>query len=892
MHVRQTILDARQRLASDRLKLQQQHTSGTRGIQLCARLSDVFDTLLLEIYEQGLEELGETGRQGLESKTALIPNGGYGRRDVAPYSDVDLLLLHHSSVEHRVPALAQHIVKSVSDLRLSLGFGVRTPGIACWYGRNDPVIFTSQAESRFLAGSVRLFRQFMHRFSRQTRWRSKTTIENIRKERGLERRKSGDTTHLLEPNVKRSKGCLRDIHLLRWVGFAHYGESDPRALRLMGHLSEDDESTLRRSLEFLLRLRNELHFHAERPSDVLNRDEQMRISRAWNYQESTGQSPVEVFMQEFFEHTRKVREIVAHFIAGTHRRPMISHILSPLVTTRMEDIYRIGPIHISVTARGREKLRDDVAEILHLMDLSNRLNRRIDHETWKRVRVDLKRSGPLEITAKTARHFMSLLSDTPRLGALLRRLHEVGVLEKLIVGMDHARSLLQFNRTHQYTVDEHSIRAVEEAAELINDNQLLGNSYRQIQDRGLLHLALLCHDMGKGYVEDHSDVGQRLAGQTAQRLHLSAHQTEILEFLVHKHLILSHLAFRRDTNDTSTILQFAQQVGSPENLRMLFVLTACDIASVGPGFLNPWKVEVLSDVFRRAMHQLSGGAATSGSRNAVGQIREKILAMSHAEQVGWLSERFDLLPDAYVLESEPESLLEDLHRLRVVKPSTTSGWGRFHEDRVITEYTVLTGKNAARGIFYRLTGALTSQRLEILSGEIHTLANGMVLDRFRVNDPDFDAAPEQARIESIVEKLIRAVDQPRDAAPTFRKTWNQCANEATHLELLPTRVVVDNASSPDHTIIDIFTHDRVGLLYAISRTLFELGLSVQFAKIGTHIDQVVDVFYVTDRTDNKVQGDQRIEQIKRTLLDVIDNFSRSPESDFNDSDPQEVPHGQ
>lgn len=877
MRVPQAILDARKQLAEDREKLHQQHTSGTRGIQVGARLSDVFDARILEIYENALFELGEEGPGGLLGETALVPHGGYGRRDVAPFSDVDLLLLYRPSAIRRVAVLAKHIVKDVSDLGLSLGFSIRTPSEACSFGRKDPVIFTSQAEARFLAGSVRLFRKFMHRFSQQTKLRKQRLTNRIVAERSDERRKHGETIYVLEPNVKRSKGCLRDVHLLRWVGFACYGESDPRTLRLLDYLTPDDERTVRRAHEFLLRVRNELHFNAGRSFDVLNRDEQLRIAELWNYEGIDGLLPVEVFMQELFERTKKVSDIVEHFIANTRRRSVASRIFAPLVTKRLEDNYRIGPVHISVNRRGRQTLHDNLDEVLHLMDLANRYDRRIDHTVWDEIRTDLLTSEQTKTTRHTAQHFLSLLGETPRLGSLLRRLHEVGVLEKLIVGMDHARSLLQFNKSHRYTVDEHSIRAVEEATELVTTETLLGQTYKSIKDRDILHLALLCHDMGKGFDEDHSEVGKRMARETAARLHLSPHQSEMLEFLVHKHLIMSHLAFRRDTTDESIILEFSRQVGSPESLRMLFVLTACDIASVGRRFLNPWKVDLLSDVYRRAMHHVSGGGQTPTDQLASQKRRETVRQLLGGQVAGsktsdWFGKQIDGLPSAYIMETQPELIVEDLKRIRAMQPDATCAWGRYHEQRAITEYTIATREISAEGIFHRLTGALSTQRLEILSGQIHTLSDEFVLDRFCIQDLDHAGPPTDSRLESVARALERSVESPIDEEPKFRKTWSQSTSEATQFEILPTRVVIDNVSSPDRTIIDVFTHDRVGLLYKISRAIFELDLSVQFAKIGTYLEQVVDVFYVVEKSGGKVHGEQRIEEIKDTLLENIEEF--------------------
>ena len=262
----------------------------------------------------------------------MVPHGGYGRRDVAPYSDVDLMLLHHPRAGHAVSELAKRLVTDISDVGLQLGFSVRTPVIACQMARRDPVIFTSQAEARFLAGSVGLFTSFMKRFRREAHYRARGLIAAMNLARRDERRQFGETVFLLEPNVKRSRGTLRDIQMVRWIGFARYGEVEPKNLRLAGKMSPLDERRLRNAQEFLLRLRNELHFHASKPYDVLYRAEQVRIAELWGYDGDESMLPVEKFMQDYFKHTSKVREIVSHFRNSAAERDAAVRPVSMLVS--------------------------------------------------------------------------------------------------------------------------------------------------------------------------------------------------------------------------------------------------------------------------------------------------------------------------------------------------------------------------------------------------------------------------------------------------------------------------------------------------------------------------------------------------------------------------------
>ncbi len=548
------------------------------------------------------------------------------------------------------------------------------------------------------------------------------------------------------------------------------------------------------------------------------------------------------------------------------------HFFAPLVTHRLEDDYRVGPYHLSVTKAGREKLKGNLEEVLRLMDLANQLGKWIDHDTWNTVRNDMRGRTDIMVTPQAAQRFMSLLSYTARLGNLLRRLHELQVLEKFVEGMAHARCLLQFNRYHKYTVDEHCLLAVESATRFQTDEGTLGKTYRSIEQRGLLHLALLIHDLGKGLPGDHSEIGAELAEKTAERLWLSARDKELLQFLVKKHLVMSHLAFWRDPNDESIILQFVREVGSPEYLKMLYVLTAADLAAVGPGVLNPWKLEILTAVYQRANFHLRGQASDSDSVIlSLNQQRTELLQMAPADDLDWYEAHIATLSSSFLYENAPQKIIEDLQQLRNVSPDQATAWGRYLPDQRVVEYSIGFHESLKAGVFHRLTGALTARGLKILSASIQTLSDGLILDRFCVEDPDYEGDPPQERLSAVSQSLEQAVEAPSEYEPVFRRTWNPAAQneDPARLNRMPTRVLIDNTTLSDCTILDVFTHDRQGLLFAITRKLYELGLSVKYAKIGTFLDQVVDVFYVTDLDGTKVRDESRLERIRVEVVQSI-----------------------
>lgn len=867
--VREDVRKVKQWLSEGRAKLLRQHRDGSPGIQVCARLTDLLDTVVLELFESALSSVPDA--DSIREQLCLVANGGFARREMAPFSDVDLMLLHAQGALPRIAPIAKQLVQDFSDLGIDLGFSVRTVRQTRQMSARDAVIFTSLVDTRLLAGSVKLYARFDKSFGQLARHRSHALVRMVETARHDERMKYGETVYLLEPNVKRSRGGLRDLQMLRWIGFARYGQHDPKHLESSGLVSTSEYRSLRRAQDFLLRLRNEMHFHANSACDVLYRDDQLRIAELFGYEGRDGLRPVESFMQDYFSHTSAVRLAVGHFVDGARwRHPRLRRIVGSLGSHRVGRDFLVGPNYVSATRRGLEKLKSNLAEVLRLMDLTGRYDCRIDHPTWTAIRQAMMQRNDFDVDRVAAERFLSLMSQPNQLGRLLRRLHELRVLGKLVPGFEHVRCLLQFNEYHKFTVDEHSIQAVERVTEFGQQDSVLGQAYRDVKQKALLHLALLVHDLGKGFAEDHSEVGARIALQVAKTLFLSEQETETLRFLVHRHLMLSHLAFRRDTSDESIMVEHAAEIGSPAMLRMLFVLTCADLAAVGPGVFNQWKQEVLTQLYQRMMDHLSGGMASVAPPRLAAK-RDELLADERVQtDPAWFQEQIAALPAAYLDGPTQNNILDDLARLREIPRDKPMVWARYLPERNAVEYSVGIYEDAFRGIFHRVTGALTGQGLEILAAEIHSLADRLCLDRFYVQDGDYAGEPPPERCTTVTRAIVQALTNDGAQPPTFRRTWqDRPGSRSQNLTDLPIKVRIDNTTSDLFTIIDVFAHDRPGLLYRITRTLFELGLSVATARIGTYLDQVVDVFYVTDASGSKIQEDDRIQAIRKRVLDAI-----------------------
>jgi len=802
-----------------------QHALGAPGVQTCGLATDLHDAIVGEIWEACLADRGPRESDLLRRHVALVAHGGYGRREMAPYSDVDLMVLHDGTAGDVIAEVAKRLLQDLFDAGLQVGQSVRRVSEATRLAAADATIFSSLLDARHLAGNEGLVRRLaadLWSVVARGRRRIAALLVAAREE---ERAKFGGSVFLLEPNVKRSSGGLRDIQLARWLSLVRSGDRGWSAAAtfddvvLAGGIARGDADTLRDAAEFLLRLRTDLHLHAGKAADDFTRDEQVRVASARGVEQRDGMLPVELFMRDYFRHTRRVAEVVETLVHDSRRPHRLRGWCAGLLGHRVDGRFRVGPTAVGfVRSRGDEGL-GHVDTVLRLLELSALYDLPVDADAWQAVRGQAPRLSAA-VDASARRRFLALFDRPVRLGESLRRLHEVGLLETLIPAFAHARHLMQFNNYHKYTVDEHCIVAVEHAVGFAADEGWLGDVWRQITRKRPVLLALLIHDLGKGFVDDHSDVGARIARDVAALFALPPDEAEIVEFLVHKHLAMAHLAFRRDVGDESIVARFARDVGSPEVLRMLALLTAADVAAVGPGTWTRWKGDLLANLFFRTLGVLDGEAVP---RRGAG----------------------------------PALAIERLPADGVFAAA------RWQPETGTVAVTVGTRETMAAGIFHRLAGALASQRLEVLAADIHTHDDGLVVDHFVVHDPDFSGPPPSERLAEITAAVKTAIKA--DEPPTFARLWNPFAPQVPAAVHVPPRVLFDNESSTRSTIVEVFAPDSPGLLHALARTLFEAGLSVRAAKIGTYLDQVVDAFHVTERDGGKVIDPARLAAVRQAL---------------------------
>lgn len=851
-----------------RERIREMHDRGLDGQQVCGRLTSLVDGIVGRLFDAAAAEIEPEGDGRLRTRIALVALGGFGRRHSAPFSDVDLMLLHDGQEAGDLTSLVRKFTNGMFDAGFQLGSSLRTAEDAVQLARSDGVICSSLIDNRLVAGSQPLHESFRGQFARMVRRRSKAVCRIFLDARAEERDHYGESLYLLEPHVKRSRGGLRDLHLLRWIGFAEFGESDPELLFQRGVMSKFDHHRLQSAQAFLLRLRNEMHFHAGNSKDLLDRAEQLRISALWGYRGGEGMLPVERFMRDYFRHTNHIWQLARRREAALERPSTVTRmVLDPMLGRRVEREYRVGVRQISATPAGLNKLQGNLVEVLRIIELAVTESKPLDAATSAALILAAPDCSD-DVSPAIAERFLYLLRSPKLAGPSLRMLHELGYLEKIIPPMKHARCLLQFNQYHKFTVDEHSLQAVERAAEFAARTDALGEAYREVSDKTRLHLALLLHDLGKGFEEDHSEVGRRIAQEISKRLFLSDSAAADVTFLVHEHLNMSHLAFRRDTGDRELVGRFADAAANADRLRMLFALSCADLAAVGPDVLTNWKVEVLVELYRKTLAILERHPASLAHLHRRRAEVRKLLADAE-QQDDWFTRQIDALPDAFVAAMAADRIVETLRKFRKLPERGAVAWGEYKAEAKTVEFTAGVDRGRGRGAFSCMAGALSSRGLQILAADAQVMADDLLLLRYVVLDPDSTGSPDASRLDGVAEDMVAAVDFK--SAPKFRRVWGQEQVEASlKLTGLPNDVRIDNLASAQATVVEVYTFDRTGLLYALARRLHELELTIWHAKIGTYIDQVVDVFYVTNRGGGKITDEQRLAHLRREMFAVID----------------------
>ncbi|RMF93807.1 MAG: [protein-PII] uridylyltransferase [Planctomycetota bacterium] len=862
------VVEAKRRLTRHASALVEGYSPAVPIDHVMRSLVEIRDGVVLEILRHAVESRYGT-TVDWSRDCALVALGGYALEEVCPRSDIDLLLLVRDSERPAAEELAGRFFRDLYDTGLSVGHALRSPRECCRLAAEDAEILTSLIEPRLLWGNRELLDDLLSRLAVVVRKQRGRLVRAVLEARHEERVKYGDTVYLLEPNVKRSPGGLRDIRLLHWLSYLTASKPQTRvpALEIV---PAELHPLLTDARAKLLRIRTFLHVRSPNTNDVLTRAMQLRLAEELAVQARPGLIPVECLMQDYFQTTEDVLRAVRVAETAASSVSRVGRLVDRLTGHRLPGGFFAGIRGLSATSSGRKRLEQSPAAILEFLELAQLYDLPIEPET----RLFLLKNGiqPAACDVESLRkQFLSLLQIPTRLGQSLRLMHELRLLEQFVPHFARARGLIQFNQYHKYTVDEHCLLAVEQAARLVHEDGLLGRVYRAVEEKHILHLALLLHDLGKGTPCDHCETGKSIAQTVAARLGLGRGETERLTFLVHRHQLMNHVSQRRDITNPQEILGFALQVGTPELLQMLYVLSAADLQAVGPDAWSQWKGKLLETLYRATQGYLADEEDDRTREHYLPTVKNAVmrLASSHPQRRR-LEKQIAALPASYLRTTDPPDIIADLELLRSQETLAPCAVRFQYDETCDTLHVVVaTRESVAAGIFHRLVGALTGRGLEILSAHIHTLADGRILDRFRVRDPDFVDRPPQERLHEIEQAVKRSLGRSGKAEPRFRRVWNSLAMQKHDMSTQKDRVEIDTHSCDTATIVEVFTADRRGVLYTIAKAVFDLDLEVTRAKIGTYLDQVVDVFYVTDKQGRKIVDPARLLHIRESILATL-----------------------
>jgi [protein-PII] uridylyltransferase len=427
---------------------------------------------------------------------------------------------------------------------------------------------------------------------------------------------------------------------------------------------------------------------------------------------------------------------------------------------------------------------------------------------------------------------------------------------------------------------------VKETERLQEDQGIIGEVYRQIQDKDILHLAVLLHDLGKGRPGDHSKIGQEIAHKMADRLELSQRDREVLAYLVYHHLVMSHTAFRRDLNDPKIIQTFARKMKTVEVLQKMFILTVADISAVGPEVMTKWKESLLGELYARTYESMVEGqepTKTESEESLLNPAARKTLLefiAIHGREIhepdpdwsSWVDGQLSQLPDWYIASTPVEQIASHLLAMRNLSSRPTYVEGRFNVELGISEYVLITRAQARPGLMMQVTGVLAALGLEVLNAQIMTLDDGTVLDVFSVNDSNCDGQPSDYRLSEVSQEIQDVVAEESSVDQVFERRRRMTFGRQFPTGRRPTEVLIDNEVSDSYTVIDVFADDKPGLLFVLAKTLVQLDLSIHMARIGTRLDQVVDVFYVTTISGEKIQDATHCVQIQEAIQKIVNTF--------------------
>ena len=850
---------------------------GLSGLAAARALSALQDSIIQVIYDFATKHVYYAQNPSSAERIAIVATGGYGRGELAPGSDIDLLFVRPFKQTAWGESVIEFILYMLWDLGLKVGHATRSLAECVRLSKLDVTIRTAILEARYLWGDRGLYDDLRQKF-----WNEVATgngrdfVEAKLAELKARHTRQGESRYLVEPNVKEGKGGLRDLQTLYWIGKYLYHVDDAADLVEHGVFTREEYRTFQKAEAFLWNVRVHLHYLIGRAEDRLSFDVQPALATQLGYVDvEKPRRAVEAFMRAYFLVAKDVGDLTRIFCAALeeqHRkpRPSLSRMMPGFLKPRSpDDDFYVANSRLTANPAIFLQEPANILRMFHIADIKGvdihpdalrTITRSLDLIT------DAVRANPVANQA-----FLETLTSRHDPERALRLMNEAGVLGRFIPEFGHAVGLMQFNMYHHYTVDEHLIRAVGNVASIERgehkeDNPISSDVVKRIQSRNVLYCAILLHDIAKGLPGDHSEVGAEIARSLCPRLGLSPADTTAVAWLVKNHLVMSDTAQRRDVSDPKTVRDFVDLVQSPEMLRLLLVLTVADIRAVGPGVWNGWKGQLLRELYYAAENMMMGGdqAPARGQRvlAAKAALEARLTDFTLAQREKSLSRHYDnywLAFDESELERHARLITKadaDGHLLALEAIS--------NDFRAVTELILYTPDHA--GLFSRFAGAIAMAGGSIVDAKAFTTGDGFALDVFSVQDAEGEAFGDKERLGRLaksIEKTLRGELRPGQLlarkAPKSR---------ASAFSIKP-KLHFDNEASRIATVIEVECLDRPGLLYDVTQAIFESGLSISTSMVATYGERAIDVFYVRDGFGHKIIHPARLEAVEQRLKKAL-----------------------
>ena len=855
------------KIETERLRIR--HRFGLGGREIASGRSYLVDLVLERACQLAATEVAPL-LPAEQDQLAVVALGGYGRSELAPYSDVDVLFLRSDRAGAGIKALVERVLALLWDAGLTVGHSFRTVAECVAMGRDDLPSRTALTEARLVTGSPTLFARLIAQMDALVFASARTTgtfLQSLRFDLGERYARYGGAVGLQEPQVKESAGGLRDLHVVLWVGHALFGARGLAALHEQKHISAQERRAATRAYDHLCRIRNEAHFTTGRKTDLLSLDLQPTLAENLGYRDLRGLRASEIFMRDYYRRADELHRFSAAFLVR-HAPPPARRRFSLALLRR--------------PSRGPFEIRDGELYSRHPASALGNPRRLFEAfaiaqtegpELSQGLKLDIRASlhlvnGEFRASREAGRLFLRLLERPGRVAPTLRAMHETGLLGRLLPEFARVTFLVQHDYYHRFTVDEHTLTAVDalDAVAASPDPALAPfvKVFGEVERASTLYLGMLLHDIGKGHGGGHVTRGVRIAERLCARLGIDERTTADVSLLVDAHLEMSRISQRRDLSEPGLIEAFALRMGTLDRLNMLFLLTYADHHGVGPGIWNEWKAALLWDLYARTRTHLDEGKAPAPSRRRESerdQASQKLVEEFPPSQV---ERHFALMPDRYLRTTDAAEMVRHFRLLqRLAERLLAVEWRSAGHHTIVA---IATPDHP--GLFAQLAGTLTAQGLDILSVDLYTRQDGAVVDVFKVREVGDHGPVDVHRRAAIEAALVTAVDGRYDVAAAVEKRSRSRPRRLRRRALAAPTVRFDAVASAACSVVEVRAEDEPGLAYRIASALASCGLNISFAKIATEKSHALDVFYVTDAAGGKLDAGQE-PRIEATVIAAL-----------------------